>query len=68
MLKNKFAGDIKWNFASKFIIDQKGNIVARIDMKSKKEQGWDQVIQIVEKLLASQAKDGGDKDNEKGKL
>lgn len=28
-LKDKFPGDVSWNFAAKFIIDKEGNVVER---------------------------------------
>jgi glutathione peroxidase len=28
-LKEKFPGDVRWNFAAKFIIDKNGNVVER---------------------------------------
>ncbi len=44
----KFAGDIEWNFA-KFLINRKGEIVARIPAKTK--PGTDEVVTQIEKLL-----------------
>mmetsp|Transcript_34278 Transcript_34278/g.97149 ORF Transcript_34278/g.97149 Transcript_34278/m.97149 type:complete len:110 (+) Transcript_34278:310-639(+) len=28
-LKEKFPGDVRWNFAAKFIVDKEGNVVER---------------------------------------
>ena len=44
-----FAGDITWNF-NKFLIDRKGNIVARFSSKDKPDS--DAVTQAIEKYLA----------------
>jgi glutathione peroxidase len=43
-----FGGDIKWNF-NKFLIDRKGNIVARFEPPVKPES--DQMVQAIEKAL-----------------
>ena len=43
-----FAGDIKWNF-NKFLIDRKGNVVARFDSKEKPD--GEAVTQAIEKYL-----------------
>ena len=45
-----FAGDITWNF-NKFLIDRKGNVVARFSSKDKPE--GEAVTQAIEKYLAS---------------
>jgi glutathione peroxidase len=42
------AGEIKWNFA-KFLLDSKGNVVARFDPKTKPES--EEVVGAIEKLL-----------------
>ncbi len=44
----QFAGDIKWNF-NKFLIDRKGNVVARFDSKEKPDS--EAVTQAIEKYL-----------------
>ena len=44
-----FSGDVSWNF-NKFVIDRKGNVVARFSSKDTPE--GDSVIQAVEKYLA----------------
>jgi len=44
----QFAGDIAWNF-NKFLVDRKGNIVARFESKDAPES--DQVVQAVEQAL-----------------
>jgi len=44
-----FAGDITWNF-NKFLVDRKGNIVARFSSKDKPES--ETVAQAIEKYLA----------------
>lgn len=44
-----FAGDITWNF-NKFLIDRKGNVVARFSSKDKPES--EAVTQAIEKYLA----------------
>ena len=44
----EFAGDIKWNF-SKFLIDRKGNIVARFEPKVKPDSA--EVTAAIEKYL-----------------
>ena len=44
-----FAGDIKWNF-NKFLIDRKGNVVARFDSKEKPD--GEAVTAAIEKYLA----------------
>ena len=44
-----FSGDVSWNF-NKFVIDRKGNVVARFSSKDTPE--GDSVIQAVEKFLA----------------
>jgi glutathione peroxidase len=44
-----FAGDITWNF-NKFLIDRKGNVVARFSSKDKPES--DAVMQAIEKYIA----------------
>ncbi len=43
-----FAGDIKWNF-NKFLIDRKGNVVARFDSKDKPD--GEAVTAAIEKYL-----------------
>ena len=43
-----FAGDIKWNF-NKFLIDRKGNVVARFDSKEKPD--GEAVTAAIEKYL-----------------
>ncbi len=45
-----FAGDITWNF-NKFLIDRKGNIVARFSSKDKPDS--EAVTQAIEKYLAA---------------
>jgi glutathione peroxidase len=45
----QFAGDITWNF-NKFLIDRKGNVVARFTSKDKPES--EAVTQAIEKYLA----------------
>ena len=45
----QFSGDISWNF-NKFIIDRKGNVVARFSSKDTPE--GDSVTQAIEKYLA----------------
>ena len=45
----QFAGDIKWNF-SKFLIDRKGNVVARFEPKVKPDSP--EVTAALEKYLA----------------
>lgn len=45
----QFAGDIKWNF-SKFLIDRKGNVVARFEPKVKPDSP--EVTAAIEKYLA----------------
>ncbi|PYS99086.1 MAG: glutathione peroxidase [Acidobacteria bacterium] len=45
----QFAGDITWNF-NKFLIDRKGNVVARFSSKDKPES--ETVTQAIEKYLA----------------
>ncbi len=44
-----FAGDITWNF-NKFLIDRKGNVVARFSSKDKPE--GEAVMQAIEKYIA----------------
>jgi glutathione peroxidase len=44
----QFGGDIMWNF-NKFLIDRKGNIIARFEPKVKPES--DQMVQAIEKAL-----------------
>jgi len=44
-----FAGDITWNF-NKFLVDRKGNVVARFSSKDKPE--GEAVAQAIEKYLA----------------
>jgi glutathione peroxidase len=44
----QFGGDIKWNF-NKFLIDRKGNIIARFEPQVKPES--DQMVQAIEKAL-----------------
>jgi glutathione peroxidase len=44
-----FGGDITWNF-NKFLIDRKGNIVARFSSKDKPDS--EAVTQAIEKYLA----------------
>lgn len=46
----EFAGDITWNF-NKFLIDRKGNIVARFSSKEKPDS--EAVTQAIEKYLAA---------------
>lgn len=46
----EFAGDITWNF-NKFLIDRKGNVVARFSSKETPES--EAVIQAIEKYLAA---------------
>jgi glutathione peroxidase len=46
----EFAGDITWNF-NKFLIDRKGNIVARFSSKDKPDS--EAVTQAIEKYLAA---------------
>src|SRR4030095_4282509 len=46
----EFAGDITWNF-NKFLIDRKGNIVARFSSKDKPES--EAVTQAIEKYMAA---------------
>lgn len=46
----EFGGDITWNF-NKFLIDRKGNIVARFSSKDKPES--EAVTQAIEKYLAA---------------
>lgn len=45
----QFAGDIKWNF-SKFLVDRKGNVVARFEPKVKPDSP--EVTAAIEKYLA----------------
>ena len=45
-----FAGDITWNF-NKFLVDRKGNVVARFTSKDTPES--DKVTQAIEKYLAA---------------
>ncbi|MEP6705058.1 MAG: glutathione peroxidase [Acidobacteriota bacterium] len=45
-----FAGDITWNF-NKFLIDRKGNVVARFSSKDKPDS--EAVTQAIEKYLAA---------------
>jgi len=44
----QYGGDIKWNF-NKFLIDRKGNIVARFEPPVKPDS--DQMVQAIEKAL-----------------
>lgn len=46
----QFAGDIKWNF-SKFLIDRKGNVVARFEPKVKPDSP--EITAAIEKYLAT---------------
>jgi len=48
-LKSAFPGDITWNFAAKFIIDRKGNPVARIE-----GDDWSKVEEAVKTELEKQ--------------
>ncbi len=48
--KSPFPGDVKWNFG-KFVVDRNGNIVARIEPKTKPDSP--EVIGAVEKALAA---------------
>ncbi|ETO07126.1 glutathione peroxidase [Reticulomyxa filosa] len=42
-LKESFPGDIRWNFATKFLIDHDGKPVKRFDQK----QGWDEIEETI---------------------
>jgi glutathione peroxidase len=44
----KFAGDISWNF-NKFLVDRKGNVVARFSSKDTPES--EAVVSAIEKEL-----------------
>ena len=46
----QYGGDIKWNF-NKFLIDRKGNILARFEPPVKPDS--DQMVQAIEKALQS---------------
>jgi glutathione peroxidase len=46
----QFAGDITWNF-NKFLVDRKGNVVARFSSKDKPDS--EAVTQAIEKYLAT---------------